>query len=218
MTQAPPPESPRTPGYGEGNQGYGPSAGQPGSGYGAPAGQPGGYGAPAGQRGGYDAPRYGAPAGDPYNTPARREDTIGVVGLVIALIGVAALLVSFLAVDWFSAKISHFDFSDLHDAATSGSSGNPEVFKLYFNWLGWVMLAAVAVIAIVANLPTPASPALRVLGLLIGLAGVGLTFWSIKLPSVAYSDVIKEARLGFYLAAGGFLFAGIGAVIGPQRR
>jgi hypothetical protein len=199
MTQGTPPgPPPSTPGSGESNQGYGPTAGQPGAGYGAPA--------------------YGAPGSDPYATPTRREDTVGVVGLIIAAIGAALLLVSFLVVDWFSARLGHLDFSELHDGATSGDAGDTWIFKAYFNWLGWALLAVVIVVALAANLPTPVSPALRGLGALVGLAGAAVTFWAIKIPDVGYSDVLKETRLGFYFAAGGFLIAGIGAVIGPQRR
>jgi hypothetical protein len=195
-----PGQQPNTPGYGEGNQGYGPSAGQPAGGYGAP---PGGYGAPA----------------DPYGTPTRREDTIGVVGIILAVIGIAAILVSFLTLKWTKGSGPNAKFSDLHDLFSGPTQGLNGLSDAYFSWLAWVLLIAVGLVALAANLPTPVSPALRGAGILLGLGGAVVTLFAIKLTSaISLSYAIKHGGVGYWVAIGGFVVAGIGAVIGPQRR
>jgi hypothetical protein len=75
-------------------------------------------------------------------------------------------------------------------------------------------------VAIAANLPSPASGPLRALGGIVGAAGVAFTFLAIdfNVTGASYGDYIKDARVGFYFAVAGFLLAGIGALIGPQRR
>jgi hypothetical protein len=187
-----------TPGYGESDQGYGPRAGQSAGGYGAPAG-------------------YGAPGGDPYATPTRRDDTIGVAGMIIAAIGIAAMLVSFLALKWEKGGPDS-KFSKIHDALSAGLPGVNGLSKAYFGWLGWALLVVVAVIALAANLPTPVSPALRILGLLLGLGGAVVTLFAIKVGSNdSFSYDIKHGGIGYWVAIAGFVVAGIGAVIGPQR-
>ena len=71
-----------------------------------------------------------------------------------------------------------------------------------------------------ANLPTPASPALRFLGLLVGLGGAVVTLFAIKLGHVLTNSATTSSTrgVGYWVAIGGFVVAGIGAVIGPQRR
>jgi hypothetical protein len=145
-------------------------------------------------------------------------NSIGVVGSLLALIGAAAIIVAFTAVDWFSGFGGHSHFSDLHDITKGG--GSTGIAKAYFGWLGWVLLAATVLLALGANIPSPAATVLRPLGAIVGLASVGLTFWALKFESGSrpgYSEYLKHARIGFYLAAAGFLVAAIGAMIGPRR-
>lgn len=191
-----PGQQPNTPGYGESNQGYGPSAGQPVGGAGAPAG-------------------YGPD--DPYGTPARREDTIGVVGIIIAVIGIAAVVVAFVALKWIEGGAK---FSDLHDLFSHPSPGGNGLSDAYFSWLAWALLVAVGLVALAANLPTPVSPALRVLGLVLGIGAAVVTLFAIKITSdgPGLGEYLKHADPGFWVAMAGFVVAGIGAVIGPQRR
>ena len=106
-----------------------------------------------------------------YLTQTRRA--VGIVGLVIALIGVALTVACFTALDWLSGDdgfgaTTTVDFKDLHDLVGSDS---PTLPRLYFSWLGWVLLAAVAGLGLLGNLPTRSHPLWRVLGGLIGLAG-----------------------------------------------
>jgi hypothetical protein len=182
MSQPPyPPQQPYgQPEYGQPEYGqpqYGqPQYGAPPPGYGAP---PPGYGAPP--------PGYGAPAAP------RTGLRLGVPGLILALVGAALLLVSFLAVNWFttandSAFGGNAHFSDIHDhlgtikAESQGLAEPTWIASAYFGWLGWLLLALTIVLAILANLPARGLSGLgRGLGLLAALVGIGLTFWAIKL-------------------------------------
>jgi hypothetical protein len=204
-------------------QPYGQDPGDPNYGaYGQPAqygqqvqpGQPGqpaqpGYG-PGDQRRAAVANAYG----DPIGSGAK----FGVVGATFAGIGGVLLIIAFTAVDWISQGRSS-SFGDIHDAMAANSDGATGVADAYFSWLGWVLVIAVLVVAIAATLPTPASGPLRALGAIIAAAAIALTFFAIQLSDgLPYSSFIKHASVGFYLAIGGFLLAGIGALAGPSRR
>jgi hypothetical protein len=190
----------------------------------SPYGQPG-----YGQAG---DPTYGQPAEPGYGQPGARNAALanaygspissgakfGVVGATFAGIGGVLLIIAFTAVDWISQGGSS-TFSDIHDALKANPAGASGVATTYFSWLGWVLLIVVIVVAIAATLPTPASGPLRALGAVIAAAAIALTFFALQISDgVAYSSVIKHASIGFYLAVGGFLLAGIGALIGPSNR
>lgn len=154
----------------------------------------------------------------PY-APPRARYRLGVVGLVIATVGGVAGVLAFTAVDWFKGpRQSHF--SDVHDWVKIARIYHVDtaVSYLYFSWLGWVLLAAAVTLALLACLPSPASGGLRVLGALVSLAGIGLTFWSVEYAhGEAYTEFIKIARVGFYLTLGAFLLTFIASLIGPRR-
>jgi hypothetical protein len=180
---------------------------EPGDPYGQPPQQ---YGQPGDQRRAAVANAYG----DPIGSGAK----FGVVGATLAGIGGVLLIIAFTAVDWLDLSGS-ISFSDIHDRLSQDSSGATGVADTYFSWLGWVLVVAVVVIAIAASLPTPASGPLRAFGAIVAAAAIALTFFAIQLSDgVAYSSFIKHASIGFYLAIGGFLLAGIGALCGPSRR
>jgi hypothetical protein len=224
--QPPPPPSygqQPPPGYGQQQPGA-PAYGQPPAapGYGQPQpGQqpPGGFG----QQQQYAQPhgyQPGAPA--PY-TDNRARSAPGFVGLVLAILGAAAVVVSFVALTWFQEleqNTGSGKFSDIHkvidnDAIPGGGTG---IATVYFGWLGWVLLAVAAIAAIVGNLPTPASGPAQALGVLAALAGIGITFWAIKFGHFdKYTEFLKRADEGFYVALGGFLLIAIGAMFGPRR-
>ena len=174
---------------------------------------------PGGDQGGYGPPEYGQPGyGQPapsYDQPSafERSQSYGIVGTVLTLLGGIAVLVSFTALDWFKNGIT---FGDLHDQASADQlSGFASV---YFGWLGWVFLIIVVIAGVLASVPTPALRICRIIGIVIGLAAAGLSFLAIQLNSAqAYSTYLKDARIGFWLAVVGFLFAAIGAGIGPRR-
>ena len=145
--------------------------------------------------------------------------TFGFVGAAIALVGVVLGVISFTALDWISQAGQTATFGDLKDIINaSGSLGQslPGDTEIYFKWLAWVLLVVSFVVALLACLPTPANAALRGLGLLLGLAGIGLTIWAIK-GSDPWGDVFKDKGIGLWLALAAFLLIGIGAVVGPQR-
>jgi hypothetical protein len=177
----------------------------------------------------YGQPQYGQPGYPPgdqrraavanaYGDPIGSGAKFGVVGATLAGVGGVLLIIAFTAVDWLSLGGS-ISFSDIHDRLAQNSTGSTGVADTYFSWLGWVLVVAVVVIAIAANLPSPASGPLRAFGAIVAAAAIALTFFAIQLSDgLAYSSFIKHAAAGFYLALGGFLLAGIGALIGPSRR
>ncbi len=140
----------------------------------------------------------------------------GFVGMVTALIGVIALIVSFLGLNWISVSGTTVKFSDLHTLASDSSV--PEVSHLYFGWLGWTLAIVGVIVALIANCPTPVHGGMRALGLLIGVAGAVLTFFALDSGSdTSLSDVLKDAGVGFWVAIGGFVLIAIGAATGPRH-
>jgi hypothetical protein len=185
----------------------------------SPYGQAGSqaYGQPADPAYGQPGSRNAAVA-NAYGSPISSGAKFGVVGATFAGIGGVLLIIAFTAVDWISPG-NPSTFSDIHDALKANPSGASGVSTTYFSWLGWVLLIVVIVVAIAATLPTPASGPLRALGAVIAAAAIALTFFALQISDgIAYSSVIKDASIGFYLAIGGFFLAGIGALIGPSNR
>jgi hypothetical protein len=145
---------------------------------------------------------------------------VGVVGIVLALAGAALGIISLTAVRWFSdvGPGNSGKFPNIHNLIKLLHTDATGIGKAYFNWLAWTLVIAAAALALLANLPTPASSGLRMLGALVGLAGIGLTFWGIDFAhGESYSQFLKHARIGFYLMLGAFLLTTIGSLIGPRR-
>jgi hypothetical protein len=164
---------------------------------------------PSGQQGRYSA------AANAYGAPVGSGAKFGVVGATLAGVGAILLIISFTAVNWFNG--SHSGFSDISDQLDGQGNAAPGLASAYFSWLGWVLAIALVVIAIAANLPSPASGPLRAFGAILAAAGIAVTFFAIRFSDgVAYTEFLKHARLGFYLALAGFLIAGIGALVGPK--
>ncbi|MCU1656210.1 MAG: hypothetical protein JWO57_866 [Pseudonocardiales bacterium] len=148
----------------------------------------------------------------------------GVAGSALAVIGAALLIVSFTAVNWFTkGTLGRSHFSDVHQVLNIQSAFAAGLAKAYFGWLAWVLLAVTVVIALLANAPSPFATALRVIGALAAAASIALTFLAINLlksgvpGAPSYSEYIKHARVGFWMAIAGFLLVGVGALIGPRR-
>lgn len=238
FTPPPPPGQAQQPAYGQAApQPYGTPPASP---YGQPQPyaqpQPSPYGQPQPQPYGQQAqsgygqqqqPAYGQqqsayPQPGSFNYGARTNSgrAYGVVGAVLAVLGAAAVVVAFTAVKWYDQ--GSLKFNDIKDNLDHFSSQASFLPKAYYSWLGWVLLAAALVLALVAAAPTSGAAAARGLGLLVGLAGVGATLWAVDYAqgihgAPSYSEFIKHAGVGFYLAAAGFLVIGIGAAIGPRR-
>jgi hypothetical protein len=162
-------------------------------------------------------PPYGYPG---YGYPAQAKQAPGVAGVVLAGIGAILLILSFTGLNWLGRSGPNASFSDIHDATKNLDKALP---KAYFGWLGWALLAAVIVVAILANMPLGSSVnILRALGLLIGLAAMAITLFALHSASGAdwspfFKSLKKNGDVGLWLAFGGFLIAGIGAVVGPRK-
>ncbi len=194
----------------------------------APYGQPGyGQQQPYGQQPTYGQPGYAQqpPAGrysaaaNAYGAPIGSGAQFGVVGVTLAGIGFILLIISLTAVTWYkiTGSSSGFSFSDVGNTLDASPSASG-LASAYFSWLAWTLVIVGLVVAIGANLPSPASGPLRALGAVVAAAAIAFSFLAIRLTNgAAYSDAISHANVGFYLAVGGFLLMGIGALIGPKR-
>lgn len=198
-----------------------------------PYGQPPGYGqqqpAYGQQQPGYDPP---ATMGPETTRMARLDpgpsQSFGLVSAVLTGLGTLLVVLAFTALDWYGENgVSGSDskFSDIHKALDRVGDFAQGPAKLYFSWLGWALLAAAAITALVAALPTVGAP-FRVIGVLVAIAAIVLTFLSIQLiknndtlPEAyrGYGTWLKHARIGFYVAVAGFVLIGVGAAAGPSR-
>ena len=163
----------------------------------------------------YGRPGYSPTAGA-YGAPVGSGAKFGVVGVVFVGVGAILLIIAFTALNW--GKTDGTSFSNLHRALdrVTGLSG---LSTAYFGWLAWTLTIVLIVVGIAANLPSPASGPLRALGGIVGAAGIAFTFLAINFGGgISYGETLKGARFGFWFAVAGFLLAGIGALIGPQRR
>ena len=217
--------------------------------------QPPPYGSPsqpsqAGQPGQPAAGPQSAYAPPEYSEPVSRFNP---VAAVLVVLGAAALLLAFTVLNWFrsdSDDASFFD--DAGDDSTFGKlskgfaktrNGVPARYRddlsfgvsdQYFGWLGWTLLAAAVVLAVLAILPLASGSApLRVLAVLVSLAGIVLTAWALRLIAVSgdlektistsankfpsYGDYLKHSSFGAWAAVLGFALL-IVAVLLPRRR
>lgn len=184
--------------------------------YQQPAYPPPDYQQPDYQQQGYQQPAYQQPYQQwqqQYAYPSGQR--LGVVGLVLAFVGEALLMISLLGLDWTErADGITASFRDLTDAAKV--PGAPGLTHAYFVWLGWVFVIATVLIAILANLPIgKAAGFFRLLGPLVALGGIAVTIFALKGDN-SLGDVFDAVDIGFWVACGGFVVAGIGAAIGPR--
>ena len=214
------------------------------------------YGAPQ-----YEAaqPHYGPPPGYPpppartsaYPVVNESHQGFGVVGGAFVVIGAVLLVLGFTVLNWFRSDYSTFGgggtgshFSGVHhrlDLAQRAFGQVPQFSKYihlgiaptYFSWLGWVLLVAAIVLGLAAVAPLGAASApARILGVVVALAGIGLTLWALDLLRIdgpiaqrlapdqnipSYFDYIKHTSFGAWAALAGFLLIAIGALIGPGR-
>jgi hypothetical protein len=176
--------------------------------------QPGPYGQPSGPLAGYTPGTVGR------INPGLR---VGVVGSVLVLLGGILLVVANTALTWLSGDDGSggtlsLKFSDIHKVFNVAGADGSQPARAYFGWLAWVLLVAVVLIGLLANAPMGLSALLRPLGLVLGLAGAGLTFWALKFDSsVSIGDELKHTSVGFWIAVAGFVLAGVGALLGPRH-
>ncbi|HZC72319.1 MAG TPA: hypothetical protein VE442_16610 [Jatrophihabitans sp.] len=235
--EQPPPQYEQPPQYGQPGQQYG-QYGQP-----LQYGQQPQYGQP---------PEYGSQPGYPAPSGAHPGQRFGIAGAIFILIGTAAVVLGFTVLHWFRngdkrsffatigndstfSKISD-GYDSLKSSLANAQGGRFEhdvhtgIGPTYFGWLGWVLLAAAFILAVLAVVPTAMAPLFRVLGVVVALGAVGLTFWAVYIVRItgqlkallgtqtpSYTDFLSHAFLGFWFTAGGFLLIGIGAGFGSRR-
>jgi hypothetical protein len=186
--------------------------------------QPGGYqqGNYPQQQGGYGYQQGAQSWGGSSN---QQSQSVGFIGIAIAVVGALFMIVAITALNWYSANGEHAKLSDLKKSLDGpGAPGFP---KAYFGWLVWVLVVLVLVAAVVANLPIgPAAAAMRIVAPVLGVVGVVVTllalnnYWS-KLKDLNGGDadvgLFKHSAVGLYLTLIGFLVAGVAGVFGPRR-
>ena len=209
-------------GYGQG--GYSQPGGYQYGGY-----QQGGY-----QQGGYQQANYpqqpsgygyGQQGYGAYSSYSQSRQSLGIVGLVVAIVG-AIVLISGFFLNWYSQSGQGVKFSDIHKDLNAAGSLAPGLSKAYFGWLAWVLLALVIIAAVAANLPIgPSALIFRIAAPVIGLLGVLLTLLALnsyfdKAKDVAGATdvgIFKHSAIGLYLTLAGFVVAGVAGVFGPRR-
>lgn len=154
------------------------------------------------------------------------QRSVGGFGVALVVAGTALVVLAVASLQWYRVSRgtdvagSGFTFRDLQQDADE--LGAP-VAAAYFNWLAFALGLAVAVAGILANVPNPLSGLLRVLGFLVGIAGVVGTYYALAqlfdaqhaAGGTAHS-VVDNASYGLWSALAGFLLAGIGAALGPR--
>ena len=155
---------------------------------------------------------------------SRHDGDVRGAGLLLVLAGALLALLSFRFLDWYDVPSGGADtagdptFAALHDSAQQ--LGGAGVALAYFQWLSWTLVIAVAVIGLGAAIPLPGADLLRLLGFLLGLLGAVATYYALAQHQNAIGStrgVFYNATWGVWVAIGGFLIAGIGAVLGPRK-
>ncbi|HEV7205007.1 MAG TPA: hypothetical protein VGN18_10370 [Jatrophihabitans sp.] len=151
----------------------------------------------------------------------------GVRGAAFVVIGGTFVVLAILGLSWYAVEDgadtagSGFTFADLKANADQLSA---PIASAYFDWLAWALLVAVVLVGFAATLPTKVADVLRVLGFFLGVVGVAATFYALaqlfnaqRAAGGSDHGVWHNSTLGTWAALGGFLLAGIGAVLGPRR-
>lgn len=144
---------------------------------------------------------------------ATGSPTVGVIGFLLVLLGLAAVLIGMFALNW----LAETDFGQLHDAASERGGGSGFA-KSYYQWLGYTMLALATALGLLANLPIRSGAGLRVVAAVVALLGAGMTTYAISLSGQeAFGDFFDAAQAGYFVAIAGFIVIAVGAVIRPRR-
>ncbi|WP_375484118.1 hypothetical protein [uncultured Jatrophihabitans sp.] len=173
-------------------------------------GQQPGYQQPAQ---GQQRPRFADSTANPFG--AASDQAFGIVSTVLALLGGIVGIVALTGLDWFKNGVSFSDTDNLLDNAGDRANG---FASAYFGWLAWAFLIVAVVAAVAASFPSPALRIARVVGVVVGIAAAGLSFLALQFGfGPSYTEVIKDARVGFYLLVIAYLLIGVGAGIGPRK-
>jgi hypothetical protein len=188
--------------------------------YGQPPYQQPQYGQPPYGQQPYGTPQYGQP---PYGRPPgygpsnpfgpESNDTFGITGAVLGLLGGVAGVVALTAVEWYGGRFAPMMFGDVRTRL--GTSGFADA---YYSWLAWAFLLIGVLCAVLSSFPNPALRVLRIIGVVIGFAAAGLSFLAVQASNgIAYVSYLGAARVGFYLLVIAYILIGIGAAYGPRR-
>ena len=161
-------------------------------------------------------------------TSAEGERTVRVVGVAVVLAGAVLALAAFRFLDWYDTAARGADtaqtstFSDLQDNADQLSGAGAAT--AYFDWLAWVLLIALVCIGVAANLPIVAADVLRIVGTVLGVAGVAATYFAIaqlhnaqEAAGGEHHNAFYNATWGLWLTFLGFAVGGVGALLGPRK-
>jgi hypothetical protein len=157
----------------------------------------------------------------------QRGLSIGVPAVLLVLVGGISVVVAFRFLDWYAVPSSadsagDVTFGKLHDTADQLSGAGAA--SAYFDWLAWLLVIAVVLIGVGAALPVPPADALRVAGFLVGLLGVGATYFAVAQlrnaqvsAGAARHSIFDNSTWGLWATFAGFALATVGAALGPWR-
>jgi hypothetical protein len=159
--------------------------------------------------------------------PSDTRPSVDVLCLGLLVAGVAAAVVSFVTLHWYSVDSAAdsagdgFTFADLHGNADQ--LGAP-VAGAYFDKLAWGLVAIVVLLGVAARVPSPVAPVLRVLGFLAGVLGIAMTYYALaqlfdaqQAAGGSGHGVLHNAGPGLWLAFAGYALLALGAVVAPRR-
>jgi hypothetical protein len=161
-------------------------------------------------------------------TSVEDERAVRVVGVILVLAGAVLALAAFRLLDWYDTGARGADtaqtstFSDLQDNADQLNGAGAAT--AYFDWLAWVLLIALVCIGVAANLPVAPADVLRIVGTVIGVAGVAATYFAVaqlhnaqEAAGGEHHNAFYNSTWGLWLTFVGFAAGGIGALLGPRR-
>jgi hypothetical protein len=150
-----------------------------------------------------------------------------VVGVTLVLVGAVLALAAFQFLDWYDIAARGADtaqtstFSDLQDNADQLSGAGSAT--AYFDWLAWVLLIALVCVGVAANLPIAPADILRIVGTVIGVAGVAATYFAVAQLHNAqaaaggtHHNAFYNSTWGLWLTFIGFAVGASGALLGPR--
>ncbi|TAM84866.1 MAG: hypothetical protein EPN43_12230, partial [Jatrophihabitans sp.] len=160
-----------------------------------------------------------------------RPGRSGGAGVLLVLWGGSVVLLAFTRLEWKRRPhggdvVGRIDFAALRrNLDHFPAAGRPAASVAYFAWLAWALLLVLIVVGLAANLPTRAAPALATTGFALGLAGAGLTYYTLTRYAQATHDLfgtsssaLDNSEDGTWFALGGYLAAGVGAALGLLPR
>jgi len=161
-------------------------------------------------------------------TSAEGERAVRVVGVALVLVGAVLALAAFRFLDWYDTAAKAADsaqtstFSDLQDNADQLNGAGAAT--AYFDWLAWVLLIALVCVGVAANLPVPPADILRIVGTVIGVAGVAATYFAVAqlhnaqvAAGGAHHNAFFNSTWGLWLTFVGFAVGAGGALLGPRK-